>query len=255
MDKDQVEKVTAALAKVREQIADDLAKLRERDTSAEEREKILAKVRETNDKALSSALKPDQMKRLHQIENQMAGVRVFSQEQVQKDLKLSDDQKDSIKEIGEEAQKEMGELFRGGFNQDSMKKVRALQKETMDKVRKVLNDDQKKALKDLLGEPFEINFPGFGGGGGPGVGGGPFGPGGPPQPGQVLSPGLQDRLKLTAEQKKQIEELQKDIDARLGKILTDEQKKQLKDMQQGAPGGRLPGGPGGGGGERSPGVR
>lgn len=111
---------------------------------------------------------------------------------------------------------------------------------------------------------------GFGGGpGGPGgPGGGPGGQGGfggrggrggfggPPQPGQVLPPFMQEQLNLTAEQKKQLEELQKDVESKIAKILTDEQKKQLKDMMENGPGfgggrggrrGGGPGGPGGGG--------
>jgi hypothetical protein len=90
---------------------------------------------------------------------------------------------------------------------------------------------------------------GFGKGGGKGGFGGPGGPGGrgfggPPQPGQVLPPFLVERLELTAEQKKQLDALQKDVDARLAKILTSEQKKQLEAMRQPfGPGGRGPGGP------------
>src|SRR5262249_2587785 len=61
---------------------------------------------------------------------------------------------------------------------------------------------------------------------------GGFGPGGfgpPPQPGQVLPTSLKDRLKLSDEQKKQADELQKEVDARLDKLLTDEQKKQVQE--------------------------
>ncbi len=81
--------------------------------------------------------------------------------------------------------------------------------------------------------------PGFG----PPGGRGGFGPptGGPPQPGQVMPPFLQDMLKLTADQKKQLAELQKEVDSKLGKILTAEQKKRLQEMRRGF--GR--GGPGG----------
>jgi hypothetical protein len=91
--------------------------------------------------------------------------------------------------------------------------------------------------------------PGGFGPGGPG-GFGPGGPGGPPQPGQVLPPFLQEELKLSADQKKQLEELQKDVDARLAKILTEEQKKQLKERRERGPGGF---GPRGGRGGRGPG--
>jgi hypothetical protein len=64
---------------------------------------------------------------------------------------------------------------------------------------------------------------------------------------------FQDALNLTPEQKKQIDALQKTVDAGLAKILTDDQKKQLKEMSergpkggpggQGGPGGRGQGGP------------
>ncbi len=92
--------------------------------------------------------------------------------------------------------------------------------------------------------------PGGPGGGGPG-GGGRGGPGGgfggPPQPGQLLPTFLQEQLNLTADQKKQLDALQKEFDTKLDKLLTDEQKKQLKDARENGPGGRGgPGGPGGG---------
>jgi EF hand len=88
--------------------------------------------------------------------------------------------------------------------------------------------------------------PGPGGRGGlDGPRGGPGGPGefgGPPRPGRILPPFLQDNLNLTAEQRKQLDELQKDVDTKLGKILTAEQKKQLEEMRPGfGPG--APGGP------------
>jgi poly(3-hydroxybutyrate) depolymerase len=50
-------------------------------------------------------------------------------------------------------------------------------------------------------------------------------------PGTVLSPRVQESLKLTDEQKKKLQVLQKDVDTQLEKILTDEQSKQMKDLQ------------------------
>jgi hypothetical protein len=249
VDKDQAEKVAAALAKVREDVRDDLAKLRDRNTKEDERAAILKKVGEANDKALASVLKPEQIKRLHQIENQQAGVGLFAKEDAAKALKLSDEQQKTIKAIGEDMQADVRDLFAAGRDPETAKKVQAVRKVAMDSATKILSASQKDTLKDLVGEPVELAFGGFGpggpGGGPGGPGGGPGGPGGfgaPSQPGQILSAGLRDRLKLTDEQKKQLDDLQKEVDAKLGKILTDDQKKELENARQRGPGGRPPGG-------------
>jgi predicted esterase len=71
-----------------------------------------------------------------------------------------------------------------------------------------------------------------GGPGGPGRPGGFAGFGTPP--GTLLSPRVQDNLNLSAEQKKKIEELQKQVDADIQKILTETQNKQLKELKDNA---------------------
>ena len=71
---------------------------------------------------------------------------------------------------------------------------------------------------------------------------------GPSAPGEILSAPVRRGLRLDADQMKQVDALQKDVDARLAKILTDDQKKLVQQMKErgfGGPGGR-PGGPGGG---------
>jgi Spy/CpxP family protein refolding chaperone len=97
-------------------------------------------------------------------------------------------------------------------------------------------------------------FPGGPGGPPPGGPGGfPGGPGGP-RPGIIFLGFNQDRLNLTPEQKRKLEELQKDVDDRLSKILTTDQKKAIQEMPGpfGGPGGfpgfgafKRPDGPGG----------
>ena len=84
---------------------------------------------------------------------------------------------------------------------------------------------------------------------GPGMGG----PGGGffrlPPPGVILPPPVQDTLQMTEQQKKDLAALQKEIDEKLEKILTEEQRKQFKEMKDRGPGGPVvigPGGPGGG---------
>ena len=85
---------------------------------------------------------------------------------------------------------------------------------------------------------------------GPGMGGGPGGGfrGPPPAPGTLLPPFVADQIKLTDDQKKELDKLQKETDGRLADLLDTDQKKQWKVVKDRGPGGGRPGGgPGGGG--------
>ncbi|MGH7227447.1 MAG: PQQ-binding-like beta-propeller repeat protein, partial [Gemmataceae bacterium] len=104
------------------------------------------------------------------------------------------------------------------LSEDQKKQLLELQKEVDGKVAKLLSDEQKKQLKETRANP------GRRGAGGFGVA---------PRFGQVLPSSLRDGLKLSDDQKKQQEELQKKVDARLEKVLTAEQRKQINDMRGG----------------------
>jgi Arylsulfotransferase (ASST) len=119
-----------------------------------------------------------------------------------------------------------------GLSDERKKEIDALQRTVDDKLAKVLTDAQKKTLS-------ERSAPG------------PGGFAGMPLPGQVMSVATQVALKPTPEQKTQLVDLQKEVDARLDKVLTDDQKKQLKQMREdfthgGPPGFVFAGPPGGG---------
>ncbi len=90
------------------------------------------------------------------------------------------------------------------------KQIDDFQKELSGKLDKTLTDAQKKQVR-------EIN---------------PFGPAGFaafPLPGQIISKSTLTALKPSAEQQKQLDDLQKEVDAKLDKILSADQKKQLKE--------------------------
>jgi Spy/CpxP family protein refolding chaperone len=94
---------------------------------------------------------------------------------------------------------------------DQNKKFDALQMEFETKVTAILSDEQKKQLK----EPAK--------GVGPGSGA--------PQAIRILPASVEKLLKITPEQKKTVDGLQKDADERVAKILTAEQTKQLKEIR------------------------
>jgi hypothetical protein len=167
LDKDAVTKVEDAIKKVQEDNKDDVAKLRDRDTKPEERAEIAKKLNTAYEKGLKDVLTEKQQKRLKQIQRQIAGFAIFQDEEVQKTLKLSDEQKDKVKEINKDLDKEMADLRGGGFSAETFAKMATLRKDAMTNAMKVLTDDQKKQMKDMTGEPLELTpqdlFPGRGG--------------------------------------------------------------------------------------------
>jgi Spy/CpxP family protein refolding chaperone len=141
-----------------------------------ENEKVTAEVTKVVDETLT----PDQKKRLKQLERQLQGVRAFASEDVAAELKLSDAQKTKIKGITDDYSKDVGELFggrgkggfgKGGFDKDkqaeNQKKREKLSKTAMADIEEVLNADQQKAWKEMVGAPFDtskLRQGGFGGG-------------------------------------------------------------------------------------------
>jgi hypothetical protein len=169
LDGDQVEKATAAVREVREKHADDFAKLQDLDQQ-ERREKMMGLTKTVNDetvKSLDGILKHDQVKRLKQIElqNRQGGIGAFNDPDVQKALKLTDEQKEKIKTIAADAGEEQRGLRQQGAGADRAemaKKAAALRKHTMEKVMAVLDDNQKTTWKEMTGAPFEVQMQGGG---------------------------------------------------------------------------------------------
>lgn len=151
-----------------------------RDLGQDERREAMTKLtKEATEKAekfMKDTLKEDQVKRIKEINLQQQGVRAFTSEEVQTALKLKDDQKEKLKEIGDQLRKDTMELFQGGGggrpDPAVQKKVQALGKEALEKALEVLDADQKKAFTEMTGKPFEVKFEAGPGGPGRRPGGG-----------------------------------------------------------------------------------
>jgi hypothetical protein len=134
----------------------------------------LEKVPDAVQKALAEVLNEKQAKRLRQIDLQVRGVNAFNDSKVQSQLKITDEQKENIKTIITESGKERQEIFKeaqGGNFEGMQEKMTALTKETQEKVQGVLTADQRKQWRQMIGDEFKLENPGFGGfGGGKGFG-------------------------------------------------------------------------------------
>jgi hypothetical protein len=126
-------------------------------TMNEESTKVLLKIAD-------DTLKPDQVKRLKQIELQVGGTRALaSNADVQKTLKLTESQVGEIKAINEDAQKDIQEVRKGaGRDPEKLKEVKtktdAINKDATEKVLNKLSPEQKKEWIDMTGPKFELKM-------------------------------------------------------------------------------------------------
>jgi Spy/CpxP family protein refolding chaperone len=159
-------------------------------------------------------------------------------------LKLTDEQKKQYDKIEAEYKDKQKDLYakvreaaQGGNARGAAEALRnmrgdqqKLRTDHLAKVEGILTDEQKKTFADAKKEQ-----PGRGGRGAGGLQL-PNLPGrNAPTPapvGDVLSKAAQEKLKLTDEQKKKLDELQKETESKLNGILTDEQKKQLEELKK-----------------------
>jgi Spy/CpxP family protein refolding chaperone len=125
-----------------------------------EREKLAEEAKAVVDTTLTT----EQKTRLKQIGVQAMGVRAFTNEEVVAALKLTDEQKDKIKGINEEYQKDAAEL-RPRFGQqtdadkaaENQKKLRRLTRESVEKIVEGLKPEQKTEWTKIIGEPFDTS--------------------------------------------------------------------------------------------------
>jgi len=176
MTDEQVEKVKTWSKefsdKVREDMKGKFADLK--DKTKEERAEAIAAFTAENNKAaykgLDGVLKPEQVKRLKQIQIQASGINAYTNPEVVAALKLTDSQKSTIKGVSADYDKDRGQIFKdawiggggkGGFDKekfaDANKKVEKVRKEAQAKIEETLTDDQKKAWKELTGEAFDTS--------------------------------------------------------------------------------------------------
>lgn len=126
----------------------------ERRTKMQELQKEMTAASTEAMKNLKGVLKPEQEKRLHQIEFQQQGLRAFADPKVADRLQLTDDQKSSIKTIISDQTKEL----EGLTGRERFTKMAELRKEGMEKAMGVLNDKQKTEWKEMTGAPFQMQF-------------------------------------------------------------------------------------------------
>jgi len=125
---------------------------------AEVRKKINEEATTAVTKDLATILKPEQVKRLKQIELQVQGLTALTSDTVAKDLALTDEQKTKIKGLTDDLATDTAAIFKdaGKDFKAAFKKVTEMRTATFEKATSTLTDDQKKKWKDMTGDKFDL---------------------------------------------------------------------------------------------------
>ena len=121
----------------------------------EERQKFrddMAKRQAEQDKKLAEILNEDQLKRLHQIRIQAMGSMAFMNEDVAKELGITEEQQGKMREAGQAVREEMRDAAQGGGQEAMAKMMEKLNAKMME----LLTDKQKATFKEMVGKPFDI---------------------------------------------------------------------------------------------------
>jgi hypothetical protein len=156
LTEDQVAKAKKVSEDVNAKYVDAL-KAAARDYSRQEQ--VRRTIREETDKALANVLKPDQLKRIRQIEIQLAGLTAFTFVDVSKEVRLNLKQNQDWQRRHDELEKESREIFKDVSTRDKLAeataKVRTLSQEAAAKFVSTLSDEQKAAYRELTGKKFD----------------------------------------------------------------------------------------------------
>jgi hypothetical protein len=162
MTEEQIKKVEQIPALVKKKIQAQLDSLDELE-GRELREKS-KEVRELYRKAfpkfLAEVLTKEQMARLKQISLQFLGAKAFIDPDVVKALDLTPEQQKTMQKIVDDTSKETFEIYLKATDDTkaARKKVDELNKKQMDAALNALSDQQKKAWKEVIKDPFEVKF-------------------------------------------------------------------------------------------------
>jgi hypothetical protein len=135
-----------------------------KDTEAPERDKKLEEHRKAALEKLTKhekeVLKPEQLTRVRQVVLQQEGGFALGQEEVRKELKITQEQVMKFMAIVHDLQNTVQGLVKqaqaGGNPEEIRPKVMQARKDHAKQLEGVLSEDQKKQWKEMLGPPFEL---------------------------------------------------------------------------------------------------
>jgi Spy/CpxP family protein refolding chaperone len=131
-----------------------------RDLGEAERKETFARMEKQNKEFLARTLSEKQNKRLHQIMMQFTALHHLTSPELVKELNLSDEQVQKLKDLQKEARKELVIIIIAKEREGKKERLAKHREDTRVKVLAILTDEQKGKVREIAGAPFvgEIVF-------------------------------------------------------------------------------------------------
>lgn len=166
---EQLDELKKISQKATERVRNDFAEMqRLRDAGREERKAKFAQIAknarthaEDTSKEIERVLRPQQLARLKQMALQVHGVSALENEQIQNDLKLTEEQKKQLRALRDgvaERVRSGGRPVSDEERKASREKLNALRKEREAKVLRILTAEQRARFEEMKGPKFDLNI-------------------------------------------------------------------------------------------------
>jgi tetratricopeptide (TPR) repeat protein len=167
LGKDEAERLAAAVARVAQRFQGPAQKLQD-EAGQLEVDRLTFDVHlaeEARGRAMKDVLKPEQAKRLTEIELQARGLWAFGEPEVMKALKLTPEQAEAVEVAGDRVSHQAQGAAAPGvapadpkqWEAEAAKRVGPPMRDGLAAVLGKLSDEQKKAWRELAGEPFDFS--------------------------------------------------------------------------------------------------
>lgn len=164
LEDEQVEEIKQLAEDIRSEAREMFQELREEAAEGgfegmrERMAELSAEVRKKEKDSLKEILNEDQFKRYSELRVQRMGIRALDDEEFAKEIGLSEDDIQEIKDIQSDFRDQMMEELQAlqGDREGMRDLMREMSKELEENILGVLNDEQKKAWEDAKGEEFEF---------------------------------------------------------------------------------------------------
>ncbi len=155
LSEEQIGKLKDVINKVFEKHKGDFGRFQQ--MSPEEQQKKMMAINEEHNKAVAGVLDAKQWKRYKQIQWQLDPIGSLQDPDLQKELKLSEEQKKKIDGLFNDANKKVQEMMKN--RETSPEKFQTVLKDLEKRTNDVLSEEQQKNLKELKGSPFQFSRP------------------------------------------------------------------------------------------------